>query len=447
MQVKILNNGKDVYFSEFLGIIIRKTSFYMSLTTTAICLIACHGGPADHFATFAENLTREGYKVEVYASGPALKKFQDRHIEVMMSFNPDNLSVQAGIDLATQIAKRCANASVVLTDLGHSFDMTLQKALATEAPQVLRLTYYDNPEPYVPGGYSNVAGEVMFAAQKVLFANANLQESSIYQEPNKEIKLSENARVGVGYYPIAQADKLTIRRKEEHDKLRAQFLAKHGLEDRGQKVLVYFGGNNEEYFTKAFPAFLKFLSKGNLSNIVIVLQQHPGAKSQNRDRYQVESWVKEYGKAANSPRVVVSDEATDQMQVVADGALYYQTSMGPLFALAGIPTIQVAHETYSDILVRNGLCPSVTNPTDFITAIAAIKPVEVSEMQRRTIYKGLGIREDWFELFKQALQTSSTPNLSKKKSVWPYFLAAVGIAATGYLAFRFFKTVAVSKSP
>lgn len=420
----------------------------MSLSATAICLIACHGGPADHFATFAEHLIREGYKVEVYASGPALKKFQDRNIQVAVVFSPDNLSVLAQADLATEIAKRCYKASVVLTDLGHSFDITLQKALAKEVPQVLRLTYYDNPEPYVPGGYSSVATEVMGLAQKVLFANANLAKAVIYQEPNKPIMLAKD-RVGVGYYPIVQAEQLALRRKNEHDALRKGLLAKHGLEDKGQKVLVYFGGNNEEYFTKAFPAFLDFLSKGNLSNVVIVLQQHPGAKNQNRDRSEMESWLKRYGEEPNSPKILISDETTDHMQVVADGALYYQTSMGPLFALAGIPMMQVAHETYPDILVRNRLCPSVTNPTDFVAAIAAIKPVEVTAKQRTIIQQNLGIREDWFSIFRRALNNENLEynavTLSRKKSLWPYFLAAACVAATGYLAARFFQAASTDK--
>jgi hypothetical protein len=42
----------------------------------AVCLIACHGAPADHFATYAEVLIKQGYDVKIYATGPALKNFQ-----------------------------------------------------------------------------------------------------------------------------------------------------------------------------------------------------------------------------------------------------------------------------------------------------------------------------------------------------------------------------------
>lgn len=30
-----------------------------SASAAVVCLIVCHGGPADHFATFAENLPKD----------------------------------------------------------------------------------------------------------------------------------------------------------------------------------------------------------------------------------------------------------------------------------------------------------------------------------------------------------------------------------------------------
>jgi hypothetical protein len=361
----------------------------MSLSATVICLIVCHAGPADHFVTFAKKLSEDGYNVQVYASGPALKKLQDRNIEVMTPFSVEGLSQSEEIDLAIQLAKSCSNASVVMTDVGHAFDVTLQKALSVETPQVVRLAYYDNPEPYVPGGYSTVAEKVMQAADKVLFANANLVE-------NLEIKIPLNERVGLGYYPLAQAEKIAARRQEEHALMRSQLFSKYDLKDTGQKIFVYFGGNNDDYFIKAFPAFLSILSEG-ISDSIVILQQHPGAKSQNIDRLLVEAWMKETGH-----KVIISEGTTEDMQVLADAALYYQTSMGPQFVLAGIPTIQVGHKMFEDILVRGGLCPSVTSASDFVEAARMIKPEALSEEQRRIILKGLGIRDDWFEVFKRS---------------------------------------------
>jgi hypothetical protein len=201
------------------------------------------------------------------------------------------------------------------------------------------------------------------------------------------------------------------RREEEHALLRTQFFSTYHIEDKGQRVLVYFGGNNEEYFTSAFPAFLRFLQEGvdrfDLSSFVIVLQQHPGARSQNIDGAQLDLWIQENGKKTKAPKIIKSLWESGEMQVVADGGLYYQTSMGPLFALSGIATIQVGHKTYEDILVRNHLCPSVTTTQDFINAILQVRSDPITEVQREDIYKSLRIRPDWFEIFKQAVGLGS----------------------------------------
>lgn len=369
------------------------------IAATTLCLIACHGASGDHFSVFAENLIKEGYQVQVYASEHALKKFQDRNISVSMSFK---ITPGEEIGLAKQIAQQCAN-KVIITDVGNPFNALLQKTIKAEAPETLRLAYYDNPEPFVPGGYSKVAAEVMQAADRVLFANANLAKTTLYSEPGKELALKD--RVGLGYYPTAQADQTLARRAAEKEVKRKELFDQQGLKDTGQKVLVYFGGNNETYFSEAFPAFLKFLTAGieDLSNIVFVMQQHPAAKTKNIDRGLLETWIKEHGTSQHAPQILISDWNSNDVQVIADGALYYQTSMGPLFALAGIPMAQVGHDTYEDVMVRSGLCPSATNSSDFVSIITKLNAVEVSENSRREIFKSLGIQENWLDILKKAL--------------------------------------------
>lgn len=334
----------------------------------AITLIACHGASADHFSVFAEKLLSEGYDVRIFASEHAFKKFEAKKIPITLSFalSEDDESV-----LAQKIALQCRD-SVVVTDVGHPFDITLQKTLNGA------IAYYDNPEPFVPGGYSKVANEVMQAARRVLFANANLETSSLMDLPLEK-------RVGLGYYPIAQAEKIARRRAEEGEALRRRWFEQLGIEDQGQKILVYFGGNNEEYFSKAFPAFLQFLEQ-DLPGVIFILQQHPAAK----------------GKQQYSPKLILSDWTSDDIQVIAEGALYYQTSMGPQFALAGIPMVQVGHQTYEDVMVRSGICPSVTTIEDFAKILTLLNTAE----DRESIYKTIGIREDWFEVLKQALYLS-----------------------------------------
>lgn len=333
--------------------------------TAAIALIACHGASADHFSVFAQKLLSEGYTVQVFASEHAVKKFQDRNIPITMVFEDHDVQ---------RIADAC-QGSIVLTDVGSPTDIALQKAFTGRA-----MAYYDNPEPYVPGEYSQIANEVMQLAEKVLFANANLATSPLMDIPLEK-------RVGIGFFPVAQAEKLAKRRAEEGESMRKRWFEQQGIEDRGQKLLVYFGGNNEVYFTKAFPAFLEFLEQ-DLPGYIFILQQHPAAK----------------GKQQYSPKLVLSDWTTDDIQIIADGALYYQTSMGPQLALAGIPIVQVGHQTYEDVMVRSGICPSVTKREDFAGVISSLKTTQ----EKESIYQSIGIQKDWFERFKSELYSSQS---------------------------------------
>ncbi|MBS0627762.1 MAG: hypothetical protein JSS09_06080, partial [Verrucomicrobia bacterium] len=346
--------------------------------TKAIIFVCCHSGPADHFATFSENLTKDGYDVQIYASGPALKKLQDRNIEVKKIFSVDNLSSEEERLLALEITKACSTAYAVISDVGHKFDISLQETLAEKAPKVLRIAYYDNPEspdPYLPADYSTIAKLVMNASQKVIFSNANLAKDPTIYLPTQE-------RIGLGYYPVFQADKIAKRRDLDHVQMRSLFIKEQGLQDLGQKVLTYFGGNNQEYFNEAFPAFLQFLSEGiqkiDLSNLIIVLQQHPGAKGSNLDRLQLEDFIKKQSFKKNAPRFVISNRTTDDMQIITEGALYHQTSMGPLLAISGIPLVQIGAKPYKDVLIKGGLCPSVTNSSELLQALSSMQVRNIS---------------------------------------------------------------------
>lgn len=374
----------------------------MSLIT--ICFIACHGGPADHFSTFAEALVNKGYTVQIYATGPALQKFRDRHIEIVTPFVLENMTEE---EAATELAKRCSGAAVIITDVGHGFDISLQQALQSEDSTSLRLAYYDNPEAYVPGGYSSVAAKVMRVAQGVLFANANLVKTPLYQTPSQEVYLAPEKRIGLGYYPISQAEKIAKRRTSEQSHIRAQLFSKYSLVDRGQKVLVYVGGNNDAYFSKALPAFLQFLSEASLqrdlSDFVVLLQQHPGAKEKNRDVILVRQWLEQRGQEAGVARFFISAFNVDDAQVVADGMLYYQTSLGPQFVLAEIPTIQVSHNTYEDILVKNQLCFTATDVSSLLTVLACLQSNVKVESSNEAIMQGLGISSDWARRLEDAI--------------------------------------------
>jgi hypothetical protein len=378
-----------------------------------VCFIACHGGPADHFATFAENLAKDGISIHIYASGIALKKFQDRGVSVQSQFSLEGISSVEQDALAVQIAKTCSTASVVITDVGHSFDIKIQKALISHAIHTLRLAYYDNPEPYVPRGYSEVASEVMSAADGILFANFHLATTPLLEKPGTPIPLETKRKIGIGYYPIKQAESIATRRQKEQRTRRQELFSKLNLTDNGQKIVVYFGGNNDEYFTKAFPAFLSLLGAaahhGDLSTFVFILQQHPGAKTKNIDGELMMKWAKDLPTA---PTIRISDGTSDDAQIVADAAMYYQTSMGPQFVLAGIPTIQIGHDTYHDILVRNKLSPSVTDKDQLLGVLDDIAH-QKTHTPKETVLDGIGFKENWLQLLKNALQEDSHKRLNK----------------------------------
>jgi hypothetical protein len=374
--------------------------------SAAVCLIACHSGPADHFATYAEVLIKQGYDVQIHATGPALKKFQERGVEVKSAFSLDNLSSEEEYSLAQTIAKTCSTASIIITDVGHIFDVKIQKELDVHVHAIPRLAYYDNPEPFVPGGYSSTAAEVMEIAEGILFANEALAKAKIYSAMGKDF--INKKKFGIGYYPVNQAEKIAEKRKFDHDSARSIFLMKNGIEDKGQKVLVYFGGNNEEYFSKAFPAFLSLIAETSeltdLKNTVIVIQQHPGAKIKNQDGQQIEIWLKKFGEQVSVPKVILSDFSSGNAQILADAAFYYQTSMGPQFVLEGIPTVQIGHETYEDILVKNHLAPTVTNAEGFAQVIGNLE--KIGKMPQKDLLSSLGIKEDWPTTLENAIKKS-----------------------------------------
>ncbi|MCC6127951.1 MAG: hypothetical protein IT584_01985 [Chlamydiae bacterium] len=371
------------------------------MVPATLCFIVCHAAPADHFAVFAQRLSSEASPIEIYATGPAIKKFQDRNMQVK-SFSLSGISSEEEDALARQIAKACSASRIVFTDVGHPFAVKMQKALALWAENALRVAYYDNPERGVPGGYSIIAAQVMQAANQVFFANANLIDGPIFESPDREVNFGQVERVGIGYCPLDQVEKIAERRKFEKASIRGQVFSRHQLVENQQKVFVYFGGNNTEYFEKAFPKFLSLLEEASLlvdlSNLVFVLQQHPGAKEKNLDAAKLSEWL---AKTEKTPKIILSDFSSDDAQVLADGALYYQTSMGPQFALAGIPTVQIGHEVFADLLVRSGLTSPVTHVDQFLDVLDSLGFSE-AKFDREAVLEALGVRKDWLQILQAA---------------------------------------------
>lgn len=386
-----------------------------SMVAVSLCFVALHGGPADHFATFAEELNKKGQIVQIYANGAALKKFQDRKIQNVIPFTIDDTD-----SAAVTLAKKCADFATVITDIGHPFDIELHKALKQNAPKTFRVCYYDNPESEVPGEYSVIAKQVMQLADRVLLANANLTEYEGFDIPF-------NKRKGIGYYPLHQVEKLAIRRGDEHDLLRAKFLKSLNLNDQGQKILVYVGGNNSVFFNKAFPAFLKILKNNakELTNHIILYQRHPSAKVE--DLVVCVPWKEEVEKEQLGIRFEISKLSSEESLILGDTILYYQTSMAPQFLLLGIPTIQIGHAVFEDLLIQKRLCQSVTPDSDFAKALTgcAQKNIEAD-----VVTKGLGLKEDWSRRFELYVKPPS------KKTV---LYVSIGLLALGIFGISFLK--------
>jgi len=360
------------------------------MTPMLIFFIACHGGPAAHFSEFAKEFQWQGHRVEILATGPALEKLA--HLGAR-DFNNSRLDLDdpsSQINLAETIASLAGQADAVITDVGHPLMAAVHSAIGKRAPQIKRMAYYDNPEPFVPGGYSQTAAKVMAAAEKVLFANQKLVRETLYAAPRSPAPVPFEKRAGIGYYPLEAAKMLAAVRLSRKEIVRRQFLEKQKLSDTGQKILVYFGGNNEAYFDQALPAFLQMLREARLdpSQYLVLFQQHPGAKEKNRDL-----------KAVAGHPLIVSDLSSQEAQVFADAALYYQTSMGPHWALAGIPSIQVGHEPFPDILVRNRLAESAVNVAQFKGALQVLRKPPSPEK----LLADLGISEYWRQQLGAAL--------------------------------------------
>ncbi|MBM3198831.1 MAG: hypothetical protein FJZ58_06215, partial [Chlamydiae bacterium] len=171
-----------------------------------LCFVACHGGAANHMTAFIKECKQEKREVHVFASGPAADIFAAKGIHVDDVFTEDEAS-------AKTLAERCsALGAIILYDVGATFDIWFAQALQEEAPQALRIAYYDNLESFVPGGYTETAAQVIKLSTRVLFANANLAEEGILSSKEKAL--------GIGYYPLDQVESLKEARKEQ-DSLRA----------------------------------------------------------------------------------------------------------------------------------------------------------------------------------------------------------------------------------
>jgi hypothetical protein len=353
-----------------------------ALSSIVVVFISCTGAPADHFSEMGKKLPNS---VFCSALGSATNKFIENGTALEVIFDLKNK--QNALDRIIEVAKQ---AHVVITDVGNEFSGEILDQIQSEAPSVVRITWYDNPESLVPG-YSTTASKVMKKAQYVWFSNANLATEPVYQEnPQKEIDWNGIERVGIGYSPMTLVEKL--------------------VKLRNKRTIAYLGGNNEEYFTKVFPAFLQFLQEGiakkDLSHLTFLLQQHPGAKTENRDGKQLDEWNARFGSKKGAPQVQISSFAQSIDAIApAQAVMYWQTSMITQISASGVDhIIQVGHRVFDDTLTRNHLCQTATTTDEFLQTITFLDPEEVPLEKKELIEKLVGIRKDWEDRMKSALQ-------------------------------------------
>jgi len=318
----------------------------------SICFITAHPNPANHFAEYVQVYEEKGIPYKVLAEKNVAYKFskgRSNVVEMDFSLNEDGL-----IEL---LDKEVQSQNIVITDIAGQCFAAFHKWLKEKHPSIKRAVYYDNPEKYVPGGYSEMADKVIEHAQLVIFANQSLVHKGIEKEVGAPIDLSEKDLIGIGYYPKTEANQIAALRN--HKDRRSKFFVQNRIEDRGQKIYVYVGGANEEYYERAFPHFIKLVSEIKDDNAIWILQQHPRAKVDgNRDAKLI--------KKSHLDQFIISEVSTPEALSIADGVFYYQTSMAAQFVFAGIPLIaQIGHEPYDDLLIRAGY-PFISNADEFL---------------------------------------------------------------------------------
>lgn len=299
-----------------------------------IALVTAHPGPANHFAHFVKEI---GRSVQVFAADSVTHKF-----ETSVKIDPTNTSY---------LLQALEDYDIVMTDLADDW-VHLHEQLQEHCPHIKRIVYYDNPEAFVPGGYSETANKIMQCAQIVLIANKNLRIDTHSCKPHY-----------LGYYPIDH----NLTKGPD----RKTFFESHNLKDTGQQIVTYIGGANATYYEKAYPRFVEILNEAQLENTLIVLKLHPRADLS----YHLPL----------PKNVIIANDSLPSTDVV----LYYQTSMAPQFVFAKIPIIaQIGHEPYSDVLTRAGY-PTILD-ADHLKDLLQSAPIDPPSIEG-----ALGIDPNW----------------------------------------------------
>ena len=303
-----------------------------------VAFVAMHSLPAEHFLIFQSLLAKNSIPTRMIVGGVAKKALGSRLPDVDM----DVWEGKEIKEFSNEVAKSCEFANIIFVGIGHQFAGHFLEAITELYGSLKRvILYYENPEVYVPGGYSDLAQSAVTLGrpEEVLFANKNLAKKGV-----SVCKGLERVRkIGLGYYPMHDVEVLK--------KLRAE------KKVEASRVFVYLGGAeaNTDYFDKALPAFIEMLSKISFleSPTTLIFRKHP--RSSGADWSIV--------KAFEMPGLTVVLDIDSLLNTLAraDYTFYYQTSLSPLLILGGVNPIQVGHEVYREVLVDKGLIPVATS--------------------------------------------------------------------------------------
>lgn len=290
---------------------------------------------------------------------------------------------------AADIATRCIGANSVVAEVGDPFCKDILSELAEVDPSVKRIIYYDNPEEYVPGGYSKTYDAI--ANQKVdaiFFANEHLA------------KLEKRApSYGVGYYLLEKVEDIN-KLQERKSELKQQFFEAHALQGDYENILLYIGGANKVYYDSAFPHFLSILlSLGKdikMQKTLVILQQHPRSGVEKLVYDDCEKVFKEKG-----IHLCLSTSPILEVAAFATTTLYYQTSLAPCLALAGIPLIQIGHESYEDCLVKSKMVPFIHTKEQLLSVLSQDQK---NNYDPALILKNVGYNANWKKRFVSFLE-------------------------------------------
>lgn len=384
-----------------------------------VYFVTFHPGGAEHLLAYAHHLKSQEMDLGIVAADSAYAKMVAGSMEatnMLAGRSVKELKKLPASELEEvyeEVFKIVQSAKIIFFDLGHSFSGPIIKLLKERTPGVKIVGCYDNPEPFVPGEYSENVGKVAKEVHYMVFANENFCLQPIYEKEGQICEYTAEKRA-TGFYPMSKITELVNKRlPDTRESAKNEFLKKYEVEHEIETLAVLVGGANSVYFESAFPNFLQMMSKAssemNLSKITIIFQQHPRAVEDNRDGEMLLKWVNESA-TPRCPHIIFSKEPTSGLALqIADVVFYHQTSESPTYPLVEIPCIQVG-KRFNDLVVSNGAGFSAETPSEFLLALTEIKrqSATLNKQNRDRIIKALGYRENWRErlsgIIKELLQ-------------------------------------------